>query len=126
MSETLCHHLGLAYDPDTNLEMVAANGSINQSLGLARNVPVKFGEIVVYLQIHVFHSPAYDVLLGRPFDVLTESIVKTSRDGTQSITLNDPNSGTKAVLLTHARGHAEFPPSTAKPPEPQGFRSSRI
>jgi hypothetical protein len=51
--------------------MQSANSDINQSLGLSRNVPCKFGDIVLYLQIHVICAPAYDMLLGRPFDVLT-------------------------------------------------------
>ncbi|KAI0633705.1 hypothetical protein C8Q77DRAFT_1033001, partial [Trametes polyzona] len=92
MSEGLCHTLGLAYDPSVILHMQSANGETNPSLGLARNVPVRFGTIVVYLQFHVIRSPAYDVLLGRPFDVLTESVVQTFGDGTQTITLHDPNS----------------------------------
>ncbi|KAI0634430.1 hypothetical protein C8Q77DRAFT_1039538, partial [Trametes polyzona] len=92
MSEGLCHKLGLAFDPTVVLHMQSANGELNPSLGLARNVPVRFGSIVVYLQFHIIRSPAYDVLLGRPFDVLTESIVQTFGDGSQTITLHDPNS----------------------------------
>ena len=30
----------------------------------------------MYLQVHVISLPAYDVLLGWPFDVLTESVVR--------------------------------------------------
>src|SRR5271168_3674242 len=43
MSEATCHQLGLAYDPSIILNMVSANGNINQSLGLARNVPFQVG-----------------------------------------------------------------------------------
>ncbi|KAI9063711.1 hypothetical protein FKP32DRAFT_1548313, partial [Trametes sanguinea] len=92
MSEGLCHRLGLHHDPDVILHMQSANGETNPSLGLARNVPVRFGNLVVYLQFHIIRSPAYDVLLGRPFDVLTESVVQTFGDGSQTITLHDPNS----------------------------------
>ena len=28
----------------------------------------------MYLQVHVINNPAYEVLLGRPFDVLTKTI----------------------------------------------------
>ncbi|KAJ8462363.1 hypothetical protein ONZ51_g10947 [Trametes cubensis] len=86
MSEGLCHALGLAYDPKVILDMQSANGEVNPSLGLARNVPVKFGTIVVYLQFHIIRSPAYDAILGRPFDVLTESVVQTFGDGADSTT----------------------------------------
>ncbi|KAI8995266.1 hypothetical protein BD414DRAFT_373498, partial [Trametes punicea] len=100
MLDSLAHTLGLAYDPNVILRMQSANGETNPSLGLARNVPVRFGDIVVYLQLHVISSPAYDVILGRPFDVLTESVVQTFGDGTQTITLHDPNSSTITEVPT--------------------------
>ena len=64
MSEVVCHTLGLAYDPSIVLHMQSANGMLDQSLGLSRNVPFTIGKITMYLQVHVISSPAYDVLLG--------------------------------------------------------------
>ncbi|OSD01859.1 hypothetical protein PYCCODRAFT_1368306 [Trametes coccinea BRFM310] len=121
MSEGLCHALGLAYDPSIVLEMQSANGELNPSLGLARNV---LGTIVVYLQFHVIRSPAYDAILGRPFDVLTESVVQTFGDGSQTITLHDPNSELAATVPTLPRK----PPQYARtlPPPGTSFRDSRI
>src|ERR1700723_890020 len=55
MSESLCHDLGLTYDPMIRLNMQSANGDVDQSLGLARNVPQKIGDITLYLQIHVLN-----------------------------------------------------------------------
>lgn len=49
-------------------------------------------------------KPAYKVLLGRPFDAVTESVVRNDREGGQSITLTDPNTGAKCVMNTHERG----------------------
>ena len=39
MSEEICNALALHYDPTIWLHMMFANGAIDQSLGLARNVP---------------------------------------------------------------------------------------
>jgi hypothetical protein len=69
MSEAVCHDIGLAYNPSIKLNMQSANGEVDQSLGLARNVPCKINSITLYLQIHIIRSPAYDILLGRPFDI---------------------------------------------------------
>ncbi|KAL1944873.1 hypothetical protein VTO73DRAFT_2493 [Trametes versicolor] len=124
MSEGLCHTLGLAFDPSVILNMQSANGDFNPSLGLARNVPVRFGSVIVYLQFHIIRSPAYDVLLGRPFDVLTESIVQNFDDGSQTITLHDPNSNILAKVPTLPRR----PPEFAKPMQPKSepdFRDAR-
>jgi hypothetical protein len=100
MSETSCHELGLAYDPSIILNMVSANGNINQSLGLARNVAFQVGSITFYLQVHIIQSPAYDVLLGRPFDILTESVVRNFANQDQTITISDPNSGRRVTVPT--------------------------
>ena len=105
MSEEACHDLGLPYDPTIRLNMQSANGNIDQSLGLARNVPFKVGNITVYLQTHVIRSPAYDVLLGRPFDILTESVVRNFSNEDQTITIHDPNTGHRATIPTLPRGH---------------------
>jgi hypothetical protein len=107
MSEAVCINLGLSYDPDIVLHMQSANGTINRSLGLARNVPCRIGNITFYLQIHVIKSPAYDILLGRPFDVLTESSVQNYANEDQTITVRDPNTGFKATIPTFARGKAK-------------------
>jgi hypothetical protein len=64
MSEEVCIALGIVYDPNVRLNMVLANGGVDQSLGLAKNVPFKISKITVYLQVHVLRQPAYDILLG--------------------------------------------------------------
>src|SRR5208282_5685898 len=43
MSKDICHELGLAYDPSIILQMESANGTLDRSLGLARNVPFQIG-----------------------------------------------------------------------------------
>jgi hypothetical protein len=103
MSEAVAHDLGLIYDPSIRLNMQSANGEIDLSLGLARNVPCSIGGITLYLQIHVIRDPAYDILLGRPFDVLTCSTVQNYANEDQTITIRDPNSGRQATIPTGPR-----------------------
>ncbi|KAG6895238.1 hypothetical protein C0993_009858 [Termitomyces sp. T159_Od127] len=75
MAAEVASNLGLIYDPSIVLNMQSTNGIINRSLGLAKNVPCTIGDVTFYLQIHIICSPAYNLLLGRPFDVLAQSIV---------------------------------------------------
>ena len=63
MSEAVVHNLGLTYDPSITLNMQLANGEVDQSLGLVCNVPFEIGEVMLYLQVHIIHSPAYNILL---------------------------------------------------------------
>jgi hypothetical protein len=120
MSEYLCTDLGLIYDPSIVLNMQSANGEVDQSLGLARNVPMTLGEITLYVQIHVIRSPAYDILLGRPFDILTESVVRNFANEDQTITIRDPNTGLRATIPTLPRGRPRHHPKQTS------FATSRI
>jgi hypothetical protein len=103
MLEAVCHDIGLVYDPSIKLNMQSANGEVDQSLGLARNVPCKINSITLYLQIHIIRSPAYDVLLGQPFDVLTESTVKNVPNEDQTITIVNPNTKCSVTIPTLPR-----------------------
>ena len=108
MSEAVCLDLGLIYNPTIRLNMESGNGQINLSLGLARNVPCKIGDMTLVLQIHVVRSPAYNILLGRPFDVLTESTVKNYRNEHQTITMRDPNTRKHATVATVSQGPPRY------------------
>jgi hypothetical protein len=104
MSKAVAMMLQIPWDPDIVVHMESANKTLERTLGLAKNVPFLFGTITVYLQVHVIGNAAYKVLLGRPFDIVTESIVKNAKDGSQSLTLTDPNTGERCVMQTHEKG----------------------
>ncbi|KAJ8582519.1 hypothetical protein M405DRAFT_750128 [Rhizopogon salebrosus TDB-379] len=105
MSEAVSRRLSLSYDPSVTLHMQSANGDIDRSLGLSRNVPFRIGNLTFYLQVHVIRNPAYDVLLGRPFDVLLESTVVNYPNEDQTITLHEPGMGRPLAVPTIGRGH---------------------
>jgi Aspartyl protease len=104
MSQDICHALGLIYDTTVVLNMQSANGEVDKSLGLARNVPFQLGSATVFLQVHIIRSPAYNILLGRPFDVLTESVVRNFANKEQTITITDSNSRISATVPTFRCG----------------------
>jgi hypothetical protein len=120
MSEDMCLDLALPYDPSVILTMQSANGAVDKSLGLARNVPICIGGITLYVQIHVIRSPAYDILLGRPFDTLTASVIQNYQNEDQTITILDPNSGQRATIPTTPRGRPK------RITQRQSFTASRI
>ena len=122
MSEEICNALALHYDPTIRLHIMSANGGIDQSLGLARNVPFLVGDFMLYLQIHVLHTPAYDILLGRPFDILTQSVIRNYTNENQTVTIKDLNTGRKATVPTISRSSFCFADRRLKKnPEQQDF-----
>lgn len=104
MSQAVAEGLGVSWDPDTCIYMQSANGQSEKSVGLARNVPFSFGDWSVYLQVHIIRAPAYKILLGRPFSILTASSVENSTDGGQRLTLTDPATRKRVTVPTFDRG----------------------
>ena len=93
-------------NPTHTVLMQSANRTVNRSLGIIENLSFRFGTI---LQVHVIDDPAYDILLGCPFDVVTESSIKNFRNEDQTITITDPNDVRRvATMQTHRRGPPKF------------------
>jgi hypothetical protein len=111
--------LGISWDPDITINMESANGSVERSAGLAKNVPFAFGSIVVLLQVHIINQPAYRVLLGRPFEVVTQAISENQENGDAILTLTDPNSGARLAVPTFERDKGPKPKIEVKS---EGFR----
>ena len=122
IAKTIADELGLTWDPEILIHMQGANGQFERSLGLAKNVPIKFGELVVYLQMHVFSNPPYKVLLGRPFDAVTRSTYKNDEYGGQVLILKCPLTNVEIEVETFERGKAPSDPKIGG----QGFRDSMI
>lgn len=114
ISQDKAEKTGLVWDPDVVIYMQSANKGLDKSLGLARNVPFLFGDMTVLLQVHVIRSPAYDVLLGRPFDTLLQTQIQNFSDGRQIVTLKDPMTSRRLTIPTFARGTAAI--LTKRPP----------
>ncbi|KAG6875242.1 hypothetical protein C0992_004590 [Termitomyces sp. T32_za158] len=114
MSADVANKLGIIYDPTIHLNMQSTNGTLDRLLGLAKNVECTIGDLTFYLQIHILQNPAYDILLGCPFDVLAWSVVKTLSDNETTLTIMDPNTGILRTIPTFPRGchkqrHAKGP-----------------
>jgi len=89
--------------------MQSANGTVDHSLGIIENLVFHFGTIELQLQVHIIEDPTYDILLGHPFDVLTESSIKNYCNKNQTITITDPNNPSRvATMQTHPRRPPRF------------------
>jgi hypothetical protein len=109
MSHAVWMALKKELNPTHTVSMQSANGTVDRSLGIVENLSFRFGTIELQLQVHVIDDPAYDILLGRPFDVLTESSIKNFRNEDQTITITDPNDSRRiATMQTHPRGPPKF------------------
>lgn len=104
MAKEVAVQLGLTWDPSIRINMESASNHVEKTLGLAKNVCFAVGGLSLYLQVHILENPPYRVLLGRPFESLTSSTVKTKADGSSEIVLTDPNTKVVASVPTYQRG----------------------
>ncbi|KAJ3824487.1 hypothetical protein F5880DRAFT_1644951 [Lentinula raphanica] len=103
-----CNAFGFAFDTDKKIILQSANGNTNWSIGLAKDVPFRFGEVIAFLQVQIVDTPAYDFLLGRPFEVLMQATYKNFHSGDQHITLVDPNTEKSITIATLPREPPRF------------------
>ncbi|KIK52613.1 hypothetical protein GYMLUDRAFT_179964, partial [Collybiopsis luxurians FD-317 M1] len=87
-------------DLTVKIQMQDSHGGLGSTEGLAQNVPFTFGDITIYLQVHIQNWAPFHHLMGQPFDVLNTSKVKTFANGDSEVTITDPNSEQKCVITT--------------------------
>jgi len=71
----------VSWDPSLSIQMQSANGSLSRTCRLVRNVPFTLGGVTVLLQVYVIDVAPYTILLGRPFDTITESQIVNNKEG---------------------------------------------
>jgi hypothetical protein len=108
ISEAVWQTLNQELNPHWKITMQSTNSSHDKSLGLVENLELEIGGMKLHVQAHVIRNPAYNVLLSRPFDVLTASHIKNHRDKLQTITITNPNSGKMVSIPTVPRGQPRF------------------
>jgi len=79
---------------------------------LAKNVPFILGDVTVLLQVYIMETAPYKILLRRPFNAITESMIVNDREGNQTINITCPKTRTRAAILTYKQGSLLRKPET--------------
>jgi hypothetical protein len=112
VSQSMWEMLGTPLLDKKSMNMESAHGTIEATLGVLQDFPIRIGPSVFYLQVQVSSSLPCPVLLGRPFFMLATAKTVDYEDGSQNITLNDPNSGESFTIPTQPRTNA--PPTKVR------------
>ena len=88
---------------DLILHMESSHCTVESTCGLLQNFPITLGPCTFYLQVQVSENLPCDVLLGRPFFMLTSAVTQDFPDGRQELVLSDPNTGSEIRLATTER-----------------------
>ena len=105
--------LGLPLRSDKIMVMESANKTKDETMGLLQDLKVQIGEYDFYLQVQVVKDAPYELLLGRPFLMLTQANHKHFTNGESRLTLIDPNTHDTITVPTRSRRQQD---------ELQGFR----
>ncbi|KXN92372.1 hypothetical protein AN958_08388 [Leucoagaricus sp. SymC.cos] len=95
----------ITWDPELTINMQSANRQITKICSLDKNIPFNFGNITIHLQVYVIEQAPYRVLLGRLFDMITESQIANSTERHQFISITDPNTEEHTSLSTYPQEH---------------------
>ena len=81
-----------------SIQLQSTNGSLFRTCGLAKNMLFTLEDVTVLLQVHVMDMAPYKILLGRPFNTITENMVVNNCEGNQTINITCPNTEARAAI----------------------------
>ena len=102
MPKQVWEDLGLPVWSDHVMTMSNTNTSTESTLNVVENLHLDFSASEICLQVQVVPRANFDLLLGQPFHCLLSASTEDFLDGSQTITLCDPNSGQAYKLPTQA------------------------
>jgi len=94
---------GEALRSDYKMVMESANSTTNGTMGVINDLKITIGGYDFYVQAQVIENAPYELLLGRPFSILTEANTKNFKDGSSHLTMVDPNSKAQISIPTRER-----------------------
>jgi hypothetical protein len=89
--------------------MELSHGTIEKTIGILKNYPIRVESEDFYMQIQVSDSLPCDILLGRPFFMYTGATTSDHPDRSQEITLRNPNTGDEITVVTEERRKKKKP-----------------
>ncbi|KAF9440729.1 hypothetical protein P691DRAFT_792942 [Macrolepiota fuliginosa MF-IS2] len=93
----------LVLNEQVMVDAILDEGSQITMLGLLRDLPVRIGWNMFYLQVQVVENSSYEMLLGQPFLTLTKACTHHYTTGDLHITLCNPNTNDTFTIPTKPR-----------------------
>lgn len=103
INKDVWRQLGAPARSDLLLRMESSHGTVEKTIGVLRNYPITIGSEEFLAQVQVAENLPCEVLLGRPFFMLASATTIDHPDGSQEITLLNPNSNREITIATQER-----------------------
>jgi hypothetical protein len=100
----MCHdvwmNISMPLDEKGSTYLTSAKSEVNRTLGYICNVPFNIGGMEIFLQVQVVQDTPWEVLLGQAFFAHVACVANSKRDGSQTLTLTDPETGNQICIPT--------------------------
>jgi hypothetical protein len=91
MPKEIWQSLSVGLCSDHRLNMESVNTLRDSTLGVIENIPLDFGRGPMFFQVQVTERANFEILLSRPFFMLTSCRTFDLPNGNQDILITDPN-----------------------------------
>lgn len=88
------------YRSDKLVRMTTADGNNHWTLGFVPEAILSVGSVKLSVPLQIVDNGDFDILLGRPFIALTRCITRDRQDGSQTITIKDPETDDEYTIPT--------------------------
>lgn len=88
------------YRSDKLVRMTTADGNNHWTLGFVPEAILSVGSVKLSVPLQIVDNGDFDILLGRPFFALTRCITRDRQDGSQTITIKDPETDDEYTIPT--------------------------
>lgn len=88
------------YRSDRLVKMTTADGNNHWTLGFVPEAILSIGSVKLSVPLQIVDNGDFDILLGRPFFALTQCVTRDRLDGSQTITIMDPETHDEYTIPT--------------------------
>jgi hypothetical protein len=92
--------LQLPMSPDNRMVMEAENCSENMTLRVISNLEIWIGELSFFVQAQIISQAPYNILLDRPWEMITRCMTQNYMNSDQDLTIYCPNTGKSCTLCS--------------------------
>jgi len=95
----LAKEVGAHINTQHRIEMEAANGGMNWTVGCAEYLTMQVGGIPFKIHVHIVEDAPFKLLLGRPFGHAVSSVIEDLPNGEVEVSVRDPANPTRRVYI---------------------------
>ena len=95
----LARDIGVVINKEQQLKMEGANSSTSWTIGCAKNLPMRIGDVDFQVHAHIVETAPFRLLLGRPFHHHLRCRLEDHPDRRVDISIHDPTNPARSIQV---------------------------